>query len=296
MRQGVLLLIIAMFLTPGLDGIAKHLSLEYSPFFVCFLRYFSAGIVALFASKIIGQPIYVPKQGRLGQVVRTALLIGAMTCLITALSMVPMAHAVGGFLIAPLVATLLSVIFFKEALTTQRVIGALLSLGGALVISKPAASVEMGTLIALFGGALLGSYLAATRGTTASGGAFSSLAVQCLLGSLLLAPLAFANGPPPLDWSLLYSVLFLGVLSAIAHSLTVAAFERADASVLSPFLYFNLIAAIAVGYLWFNEVPSGWSMFGLLLIAGGGLVTIMPHHAFNSYVRAWVLGFRKYSE
>jgi drug/metabolite transporter (DMT)-like permease len=276
MWNSVFLLVLAMSLTPGLDGIAKTLSSDYSPFFVTFLRYLSAGCVALIAAKLAGQKIHVPKKGRLGQVWRTALLVGAMTCLITALSMVPMAQAVGGFLISPLVATFLCIWLYKEKLTVQRAAGAILSLAGAVIISRPEAAIETGSVFALMGGGLLGAYLAATRGAVQSGGVLSSLTVQCFLAAILISPLAFLSGPPQITGTLVFSVLGLGVLSAIAHSLTVAAFERTDASILSPFLYFNLIAAIGVGFFWFNEVPSNWAMLGLCAIAGGGLITILP--------------------
>ena len=73
-------------------------------------------------------------------------------------------------------------------------------------------------------------------------------------------------------------IIGLGALSAIAHFLTVAAFRKADASVLSPFMYFNLIAALIVGYVLFSEVPSQASMLGLLAIGGGGLISVLPLH------------------
>ena len=280
MTNGVVLLVLAMSLTPGLDGLSKYLSLEYSPFLFCFFRYLSAGLIALFTARILRQPIHVPKEGRIGQVVRTGLLVASMCCLITALSLVPMALAAGGFLVAPLVSTIVGIAILGEKATLPRVFGAALSLVGAAMITRPETGIEFGTVIALLGGGFLGVYLAATRGSSNTGGALSSLAVQCLLGALLVAPLAFYNGLPEFSWGLLAAVLGLGVLSAMAHYLTVAAFERTDASVLSPFLYFNLIAALVAGYLWFNEVPSLWSMMGLTLIAGGGLVTLMPTSIF----------------
>lgn len=276
MQSGILLLIGAMSLTPGLDGISKQLSLELSPFLVCFFRYLSAGLVALCTAKLLNQPIYIPREGRVGQIVRTGLLVASMCCLITAFSLVPMALAAGGFLVAPLVSTLVGILFLGEKLTAPRLLGAVLSLVGAAIITRPEAGISFGTVMALTGGVFLGIYLAATRGSSNTGGALASLAVQCLLGAALIAPLAFYNGLPEFSSGLVISVILLGVLSAAAHYLTVAAFERTDASVLSPFLYFNLIAALAVGYLWFNETPSLWSILGLVFIAGGGLVTLVP--------------------
>ena len=60
-----------------------------------------------------GRRIVVPTGDRLGQVVRTALIMGAMTALIAALGMVPMAKAVGGFLIAPIVSGLLGILVWR---------------------------------------------------------------------------------------------------------------------------------------------------------------------------------------
>ena len=276
MQSGVLLLVMAMCLTPGVDVLAKQLTAEHSPFAVAFFRYFAGGVVALCVAKALGKPIHIPKAARMGQVFRTGLLVASMTCLITAFSMVPIAYAVGGFLISPIVSTLLCVAFLGEKLTKTRILGVVLSLIGAVLIAKPAAGIEMGTVFALAGGVLLGAYLASTRGSSDTGGALSTLAVQCFIGAGLVAPLAFWGGLPEMNWPLIYSIVGLGVFSAGAHFLTVAAFERTDASVLSPFMYFNLIAAVIVGYFWFNEVPSFASMIGLFVIAGGGLVTMAP--------------------
>ena len=284
MHNGVILLLIAMSLTPGIDGVSKQLSATHSPFLVAFLRYLAAGLVALAVARTLGQPIRVPKEGRLGQVVRTCLLVAAMTCLIVALSMVPMGLAAGGFLIAPLVSTAIGILFLGERATAPRLAGGFLSLMGATIITRPEAGIEVGTLFALLGGALLGVYLAATRGSRATGGALATLAVQCLLGALLLSPMAFLDGVPEPSWSLLAAVLALGVLSAMAHFLTVAAFERCESSILSPFLYFNLATALAVGYLWFGEWPGLWSLLGLVLIAGGGLVTLVPPARVAAFV------------
>lgn len=287
MQNGVLLLILAMSLTPGIDGLAKQMSAEHSPFQVSFFRYFAAGCVAVIISRIIDKPIRVPRRGRIGHVVRTGLLVSAMTCLIFALSMVPMANAVGGFLVAPIVSTVLCVAFFGERLTAPRATGAAVSLVGAVLISRPEAALEPGSLLALAGGALLGAYLAATRVAEDTGGTLSTLAVQCLLGSALIAPFAFRGGLPDLSLTLLAYTVGLGVMSAGAHFLTVAAFERTDAGILSPFMYFNLIAALIVGYLWFGEMPGSAELLGLAAIALGGVIAALPASARRRLVRRW---------
>ena len=275
MNVGVCFLILAMLLTPAVDGVAKTLSADQTPMMIAFLRYFSAGLIALMVARATGRRIVVPLGDRAGPLVRTALIIGAMTALIAALGMVPMAKAVGGFLIAPIVSGVLGIVIWREPPTTPRLAGSAFSFIGAAVLLRPEAGLEPGCAFALIGGALLGAYLAATRGAQTQTDPLSTLAVQSLLGAGLLAPFAFAGGLPAATPALLTGALALGAISAVCHFLTVAAYQRAEASVLAPFLYFNLLTAMAVGFFWFGETLAWTSLAGLLAIATGGLVTLM---------------------
>jgi drug/metabolite transporter (DMT)-like permease len=285
MQTGVAFLILAMLLTPAVDGVAKTLAADHAPTMIAFVRYLSAGLIALAAARATGRRIAVPPGDRVGQVVRTALIIAAMTALIAALGLVPMAKAVGGFLIAPVVSGLLGIVVWRERPTAPRLAGAALGFAGAALLLRPEAGLEPGCLYALLGGALLGTYLAATRGARSQTDALSTLAVQSLLGAALIAPLALAGGLPGPTLALLAGALALGTLSAACHFLTVAAYRRADATVLAPFLYFNLLAAMAVGFFWFGESLSPASLAGLLAIALGGLVTVVPGRLVARVVR-----------
>jgi drug/metabolite transporter (DMT)-like permease len=275
MNPGVIFLVLAMLLTPLVDGVAKVLSSDYSPMMIAFVRYLAAGLMAVAVARLTGRRIEVARDDRLGQLARTALIMGAMTALIAALGMVPMAKAVGGFLIAPIVSGLLGILVWREAPTLPRLVGSALSCAGAAILMRPEAGLELGSVFALVGGTLLGTYLAATRGARSQTDALSTLAVQSLLGSAMIAPFALAGGLPALTPTLFAGALALGAISAVCHFLTVAAYQRADAAQLAPFLYFNLLTAMAVGFVWFGETVNALGMVGLLSIALGGLTTLI---------------------
>ena len=275
MKSGIGFLILAMALTPMTDGLSKSLTLDQTAFFIVFARYFSAGVVALLLAVFMRHPIDIPHHDRFGQVWRTALMMGAMVAMISALSMVDLAKAVGGFLIAPVVASLISVVLFRERMDGFRLVGSALSFAGAYVILRPEGSLETGTMLALLGGVMLGAYLAATRRAGGSGDAFSTLIIQCILGAMLVLPLAFWHGVPVLSGWDLTMIVALGAVSALCHFLTIAAYNRTDASVLAPFFYFNIVFAIPVGYFWFNESPDQTTMIGLGGIAIGGVIAML---------------------
>lgn len=289
MKSGILILILAMALTPFTDGLSKSLTVGQTALFVVFARYFSAGILALGLAAILRHPIEIPHHDRVGQVWRTGLMMGAMVAMVTALSMVELANAVGGFLIAPVVASLIGVALFRERLDSFRLFGSLLSFAGAYIILKPEGSLEFGTLLALLGGVLLGGYLAATRRSSNSSDAFSSLIVQSFLGSALVAPLAFWYGAMHISTSEILVILGLGSVSAVCHFLTIAAYNRTDASILAPFFYFNIVFAIPVGYLWFGELPGSTTLVGLSGIALGGVIAMLSGSRYSTVLKG-ILG------
>ena len=91
----------------------------------------------------------------------------------------------------------------------------------------------------------------------------------------MIAPFAFLNGVPLVTTQGLIYILALGAVSAICHFLTIAAYKRADATILAPFFYFNIVFAIPVGFLWFGEVPSRITLVGLAAITIGGVIAVL---------------------
>lgn len=283
MRAGILCIVLAMSLAPGLDAIAKDLAATHAPIFICFARYATAALVGLGVAGATGQTVRVDPAALAGDAVRASLMIGAMALFITALGMVPLAEAVGGFLIAPLVATAVSVAAFGERLTREKALGALLGLLGAALIAQPGVSMSAGALVALLAGILLGAFLAvAARGGRPGHDALSALVIQSGLGALMIAPVAFAGGVPPVDADFLLSALALGVLSAACHVLTLRAYRLSDAATLAPFTHANLVVAIAIGFALFGEVPAAATLAGIVAIVLGGFVATCGAGLFAS--------------
>ena len=63
-----------------------------------------------------------------------------------------------------------------------------------------------------------------------------------------------------------------GLLGTIGHFLFILAFQRAPASALTPFTYMQLVWATLVGWLAFGNFPDAWTLAGMAVIAGSGLL------------------------
>jgi drug/metabolite transporter (DMT)-like permease len=66
-------------------------------------------------------------------------------------------------------------------------------------------------------------------------------------------------------------LLSTGFTGFVGHFLQIAAYRRAEASFLSPFIYLQILAAATLGALIFQQRPDGVSAFGMLLIVTAGL-------------------------
>ena len=283
---GVPFLLLSMALTPFGDGLSRIAAESSSPLLVTAMRYLGAGGIGLALACALARPVHVPRHDRAGIVMRTALVMAAMALLVEALTLVPLATATGGFLIAPVAATVLSALVLHERLGPMRWAGTALALAGAVLIARPRLEVPsehlLGAGAATLGGLLLGAWLVATRlaafrhrqGPIAD--PLSTLVVQSLLGGALLLPPALLTGGGSAAHVFGWPMLSLGVLTAACHFLTVTAYMRSEASLLSPFLYANLAFAVPVGIVWFGEWPDLPTLLGLVAIAAGGLVSLRP--------------------
>ena len=63
----------------------------------------------------------------------------------------------------------------------------------------------------------------------------------------------------------------IGALGSFGHYLLIAAHRLAPASVLSPFIYTQIVWATALGYLVFGDVPNRWTSSGAAIVVASGL-------------------------
>ena len=277
--MGVLLMILAMLSIPLVDGLAKHLSANYSPPFISWARYAVACMIVIpFAAAKYGVHI-LPAERRPSHVLRTVFLITAMTLYFLSIARIPLATAVSAYFIGPIIAVILSVLILKERMTTRKALSLVLGVAGSLVILRPGGSTDPGILLALGSGILFAFYLIATRQASKESDPIKTLVFQCFIGLMLMIPQAILFWSMP-RWEDLLYFAGLGVFSVFSHALSILAFRYADASTLAPLVYVELVGAALVGYLAFGEVPGLSTAIGAAIIIAGGLV-LLPRKNTN---------------
>jgi len=255
--RGVALMIAAVGVFALLDATGKYLSQSYPVPGIVWARY-AVNLGLLLGWFVARGKLRRMRTARLGVQALRGLMLGSATLLyLTALSQMPMADAAAIGFVMPLVAAVLA------------------GLGGALVIVRPGFSVF--TLYALLplGMAVCNAlYQILTRKLAGVEHPLTSLFWGALIGTLLYTPFLPSSGSLPetgLDW-----VLFglMGVFGLVGHLLLIRAYDFANASLLVPMHYSQLVWVILLGYLVFDDFPDGWSLVGMTIIVISGLYLV----------------------
>lgn len=270
MWQALIIMFIAMSMIPAGDTAGKLLTSEHgaTPLFVAWSRFaigtfvmlpiVQAGILRLLSDWRIW--------------LRALLLTGGITFIQTALSTIPLADAFAAFFIGPIFSYVLSVAVLGERVTTLRSVLILLGFAGVLVVVRPGFSMQPGMVYAILGGLCYGAYLTSSRWMADIADPRSLLFTQLALSSIILTPFCW-NTTPPLTIELAGLTMASALFSMGGNFLLLIAYARAPASSLAPYVYFQLLAAVALGWVVFGDLPDGVTILGLCLIVGAGIAS-----------------------
>lgn len=207
------------------------------------------------------------------QVLRGLLLLGTTVLAFLSLKHMPVAEFTAAISITPLVVTLLAAARLKQKVSMLRWALVAGGFAGTMVIVRPTQDdFSLAMLLPLLvvgmstGFQLLTSRMAQTESPVTMH--FYTGLVGTLVTSLAL-PFVWVT----LESSTLWWCLgMIGIAGSAGHFLLILAYQRAEPAVLSPYLYGQIPFAMLGGWLVFSQVPDGWSMVGIALIALCGAV------------------------
>lgn len=271
--RGIALMVASALVIQIVDGLAKHLSAGYSPLFIGWARYAAASLIVVpYVASLHGRRIF--PAARLGShLLRTILLVTAMSLYFVAISHIALATAISAYFVAPVVAMVFSALFLGERLTLPKLASVALGFAGALVIVRPGGGVDPGILFAIGAGLAYAAYMIVTRRAALTSDPLKTLAFQCVVGALVLTPQALLSWSAP-ALADIPAFIGLGLFSLLAHFLLIVAFRLAETSVLAPLVYVELLGAAIIGYLAFGEIPGAATWIGATLIVAAGLLVL----------------------
>lgn len=271
---GIVLMVAGMLTFPIGDAAAKVLSNNYSALGLTWVRFLVGAITLLPLTILLPNTGFaVDRQLLQEQSIRALLIVAATILFIFAITELPLADAVGAYLIGPIAATALAVVILKETLSARKLAALLIGFAGAMVIVKPGISMQIGFIYALAAGVCFGGYLVAIRASKRKVHPFASVAFQTSVGAILLAPFSIHvfSDIKIEDWWLF---VLMGMGSVVANILTILALSYAPAALLAPLVYLEVVGATILGYMVFSDIPTTVTVVGIVLIVLAGLLLI----------------------
>lgn len=269
--RGIAYLLGAMLLLPVMDGLAKVLTARYPVLQVSWARFFFALLVLLpFARGLSLRALLLPDQLGL-QLARSIFQVAAVSLFFLTISYLPLADSLALAFLYPMITVALAALLLGEHVDARRWLTVAVGFLGAIVIIRPGFGVfQPASLLGLGTSFVFAAFIILTRKLAGTAPPAVILIWGTLVGAVLttlLVPTVWVT-PSLADLGVM---LALGAIGAVGHMLLLRAYEMAKASVLAPLGYVEMISAVAVGWLVFDDFPDAMTWLGIAIIVASGV-------------------------
>ena len=275
---GILVLILSTWALSGLDASGKWVMGAGVPLLVlCWVRYVvHLGLVLTLVLPSRGARALRSRRMR-DQALRGAIMLAATLSSFMTLRHLPQAEATAINFLAPLIILALAPWILHEPARLSRWVAAGVGFAGVLIVIRPGAGLDpIGTIFGLITACVFAAQYIVTRRlanddpftTLIWSGAVGSICLTIALPFILPSALPMLASLGPLQWAILIST---GAWGCLGHLLQIQAYRQAPASMLAPFLYFQIASASALGWLIWSQFPDALSWLGIAIICASGI-------------------------
>lgn len=275
--RAILLMCTAVTLFSCLDSTAKYLvttsQLPVSQ--VVWLRF--VGQFVLMA--VILGPWTIPsllRTQKLGlQITRSFLMVGTTICNFIAVKYLRLDQTISIAFLAPLVVAALAGPLLGEYIGWRRALAIVVGFLGILIVVRPGvAEVHPAFAVAFLSMLIYALFMLLTRKLSTYDPPLVTFFYALLVGTFGGAIVAIPEWVWPTDAFQWLTLLSLGAFGGLGHYLLILAYRIAPASSVSPFLYFQILSMVALGYLMFGELPDLWTLVGSGVVIASGIYLV----------------------
>ena len=279
---GIGLMVVTTFMFSTMDGVSRYLAENNNVFTLVTMRYWFIAIViaitCLFVKDSFQKVLYTKQP--FTQFSR-GLILSLNNCLVvytfTLLGLVE-THAI--IACYPLIVAGLSVPFLGEKFGWRRWTAIFIGFVGVIIILRPTTNViSEGAIYALVAAIMFAVYLILTRYVSRLDKAITSFFWAGIGGSVTMTIISFFIWEDILKEDLLW-LLIMCLLSASSHFMMVKTLQVAEASVIQPFSYLQLVFGSIIGVTIFSESIDLMIVVGVTIVIGAGLFT-----AWREYIK-----------
>ena len=284
--RGIALLIASTIFLGTSDATSKYLSTTLPSIEIAWIR-FLVFLLIMVPATVPGSPLFALRTQRpVLQVMRGAALLGSSLLFISGLRFLPIAEASATSFVSPLFVTALSIFFLSEKVGLRRWIATAVGLIGVLIVLRPGTGAfHPAAFFPVVSAFAWSCCLIMTRRMSGQERTMVTMTYSAIVGFAILCALVPLVWVTPTWHDILFGVI-IGLTSTAGQWIVVLAFRYADASVLAPFSYVQLLWVTLLGFLIFGEVPDAWTVVGAAVIVASGLYTAHRERVRHSQLAA----------
>src|SRR5664280_2176824 len=269
---GIALMCGAVALFACLDTTAKYLNTHMDAMQITWARYTSAFVLTLFVSNPFTHTGLLRTARPKLQIIRSLLLLVATVGNFLALRWLQLDEVLSIIFTFPFIVAVASGPLLGEWLGWRRWTAICVGFGGVLLITRPGlGGFNPGALLSLASVICYGLYAVLTRVASRTDSNQTSLFYNNVVGAVVMLPVIPFVWQTPANAIVAMLLVATGALGSLGHFFLISGHKLAPASVLSPFIYTQLIWVMILGYLVFDHVPTQWTMAGAAMVIGSGL-------------------------
>ena len=272
---GITLMVITTFMFSSMDGVSWYLAEKNNVFTLVTMRYWFMAFVMMVTCLFM--------KNRILDILNTkqpyiqfsrGVILSLNNCLVvytfTLLGLVE-THAI--IACYPLIVAGLSVPFLGERFGWRRWMAIFTGFIGVIIILRPNTNViTEGSIFAIVGAIMFAVYLILTRYVSRSDTAITSFFWTGIGGTVTMSIISLFIWDDILKEDYLW-LLLMCILSAGSHFMMVKTLQVAEASVVQPFSYLQLVFGSIIGVTIFSESIDLMIIVGALIVIGSGLFT-----------------------
>jgi drug/metabolite transporter (DMT)-like permease len=268
---GIALMCGAVVCFACLDAMAKYLGGHMDTLQVVGVRYASAFLIALMFYNPINRPGLLKTTRPALQLGRSALMLGSTVFNFMAFRYLQLDEALAILFSTPFLIAILAGPLLGERVGWRRWTAIMVGFAGVLVVVRPGlGGMQWAALLSLGSAICYAGYNITTRMLSRTDSSETTLFYANMLGVVIMVPILPLVWTAP-SWIDVVLMVALGGFGAGGHFLLIVAHRLAPASVLSPFIYTQIIWATTLGYLVFANVPNYWTLTGAGIVIASGL-------------------------
>ncbi len=253
------------------DALVKVLA-DYSIFQIIFFAMLFGYVPFSLAMVINERPQSLKPKNSALVIFRSLLNVGGLCFGFLSFSLIPLIETYVLLFLTPLIISLLAIAFLGEKIAIRRWIAIILGLIGVLIVLRPSpANAELGHLFG-FLAAICGAGVAIISRKVGNLENAATLMIFPIIANIIVTGglLYFVYQPMPLlDLSLMF---LIGTFGLIGQLLILLAYKAAPAAMIAPTQYSQIIWAIIIGSLFFNESIDTFVIVGSIITIASGLL------------------------